>query len=177
MRSFAKSRLCKVPPPDHPVRSALLALLRERDSVTSTQAAQALGFSSGLCSFHLRQLARYGYVEEADATDGRARPWRLTRPSLEPDLGALARELEDEGYQRWLRHKDEAPTEWSIDDAFSSVIFLEPAELAEVGAQIRTVLARYATRPVSPDARPVAAVARLFPLLPVEQEAPWPSES
>lgn len=148
--------------------------------MTSTQAAHALGFSSGLCSFHLRQLARYGYVEEAGATDGRARPWRLanhhTRP-VEPDLGPLARELEDEGYQRWLRLKDDAPAEWSVDDAFSSVLFLDPAELAEVGAQIRAVLARYTTRPVSPTARPVAAVARLFPLLPVEQEAPWPSET
>jgi hypothetical protein len=169
-----------VPPPDHPIRSALLALLRERRTVTSTQAAQALGFSSGLCSFHLRQLARYGYVEEAGTTDGRARPWRLaTLPSQpdEADLGPLARELEDEGYQRWLRLKDDAPAESSIDDAFSSVIFLVPAELAEVGAQIRAVLARYTTRPVSPAARPVAAVARLFPLLPVDQEAPWPSES
>lgn len=166
-------------PPDHPIRAALLALLRERDTVTSTQAAQALGFSSGSCSFHLRQLARYGYVEEATATDGRARPWRLAghRPDG-PDLGLLARELEDEGYQRWLQQKSGAPAEWSIDDAFSSVIFLEPAELAEVGAQIRALLARYATREPSPAARPVAAVARLFPLLPVEQETTtWPSES
>ncbi|MCE7012029.1 helix-turn-helix domain-containing protein [Kibdelosporangium philippinense] len=167
-----------MPPPDHPVRAALLALLRERDTVTSTQAAQALGFSSGLCSFHLRQLARYGYVEEADASDGRARPWRLAgQPAAGPDLGLLARELEDEGYRRWLHNKGSAPTEWSIDDTFSSVIFLEPAELAEVGAQIRAVLARYATRDPSPAARPVAAVARLFPLLPVEQETTWPSES
>jgi hypothetical protein len=166
-----------VPPPDHPIRTALLALLRERDTVTSTQAAQAVGFSSGSCSFHLRQLARYGYVEEAGATDGRVRPWRLARQQEGPDLGLLARELEDEVYQRWLQNKDGAPAEWSIDDAFSSVIFLEPAELAEVGAQIRAVFARYATRDPSPAARPVAAVARLFPLLPVEQETTWPSES
>ncbi|CAM3557257.1 winged helix-turn-helix domain-containing protein [Kibdelosporangium persicum] len=166
-----------MPPPDHPIRAALLALLRERDTVTSTQAAQALGFSSGLCSFHLRQLARYGYVEEAATTDGRARPWRLAGQPDGPDLGLLARELEDEGYQRWLQHKDSAPADWSTDDAFSSVLFLEPGELAEVGAQIRAVLARYATREVSPAARPVAAVARLFPLLPVEQETTWPSES
>ncbi|RSM59888.1 transcriptional regulator [Kibdelosporangium aridum] len=167
-----------MPPPDHPIRTALLALLHERDTVTSTQAAQALGFSSGSCSFHLRQLARYGYVEEADAADGRVRPWRLVRqPDEGPDLGLLARELEDEGYQRWLHSKGSAPAEWSIDDAFSSVIFLEPSELAEVGAQIRAVLARYATRDPSPAARPVAAVARLFPLLPVEQETTWPSES
>jgi hypothetical protein len=166
-----------VPPPDHPIRTELLGLLREQDTVTATEAARQLGHSSGLCSFHLRQLARYGYVEEAGTADGRVRPWRLTRPADGPDLGVLARELEDEGYQRWLQHKHTAPSEWAIDEAFSSVLFLEPEELGEVGAQIRALLARYATREPTPGARPVAAVARLFPLLPVEEKTSWPSES
>ncbi|MFD1051557.1 winged helix-turn-helix domain-containing protein, partial [Kibdelosporangium lantanae] len=61
--NFAKARVCKVPPPSHPIRSELLDLLRERDTLTATEAAKQLGHSSGLCSFHLRQLARYGYVE------------------------------------------------------------------------------------------------------------------
>jgi hypothetical protein len=165
-------------PPDHPIRTELLGLLRERDSVTATDAARQLGHSSGLCSFHFRQLARYGYVEEVDTADGRVRPWRLAVPSNNgPDLGLLARELEEEGYQRWLQHKHTAPEEWMADEAFSSVLLLEPEELGEVGAQIRALLARYATREPTPAARPVAAVARLFPLLPVEEKTTWPSES
>jgi hypothetical protein len=168
--------LCKVSPPSHPIRTELLGLLRERATVTATEAARELGLSSGLCSFHLRQLARYGYVEEADATDGRARPWRLPRPQGAPDLGRLARELEDEGYQRWLQHKHTAPEGWTADDAFSSVVFLEPHEISEIGAQIRALLARYSARAPSPTTRPVAAVARLFPLLPVKEKT-WPSES
>ncbi|MET0134919.1 MAG: winged helix-turn-helix domain-containing protein [Kibdelosporangium sp.] len=167
-----------MPPPSHPIRTALLELLRERDTVTSTEAARDLGHSSGLCSFHLRQLARYGIVEQADSADGRIRPWRLARPPDGPDLGLLARELEDEGYQRWLQHKETAPPGWSIDAAFSSVVFLEPEELPKVAAEIRQLIARYATRTPGPAARPVAAVARLFPLLPVEsKETTWPSES
>lgn len=63
--------------PDHPVRIALLDLLAEAGTVTSTQAAARLGHSSGLCSFHLRQLARHGLIEEVPHTGGRARPWRL----------------------------------------------------------------------------------------------------
>jgi hypothetical protein len=165
-----------VPPPSHPIRSELLDLLRERDTVTATEAAKQLGHSSGLCSFHLRQLARYGYVEPVDAP-GRVRPWRLVRPQEGPDLGLLARELEDEGYQRWLQQKHTAPEAWATDEAFSSVLYLEPEELGEVGAQIRALLARYATREPTPAARPVAAVARLFPLLPVEERTPWRSES
>ncbi|WP_372345496.1 winged helix-turn-helix domain-containing protein [Streptomyces sp. KL116D] len=63
--------------PDHPVRIALLDLLAEAGTVTSTQAAARLGYSSGLCSFHLRRLAEHGPIEEAAHGGGRARPWRL----------------------------------------------------------------------------------------------------
>lgn len=65
------------PLPEHPVRIALLDLLAEVGTVTSTEAAARLGHSSGLCSFHLRQLARHGLIEEAPHSGGRARPWQL----------------------------------------------------------------------------------------------------
>ena len=64
----------------HPVRVALLELIRRDGVVTATGAARELGGSTGLYSFHLRQLARYGVLEEAPAPRGRVRPWRLARP-------------------------------------------------------------------------------------------------
>ncbi|MEU8514405.1 winged helix-turn-helix domain-containing protein [Kitasatospora sp. NPDC048722] len=162
--------------PEHAVRTALLELLAERGTVTSTQAAGLLGYSSGLCSFHLRQLARHGLVEEAPAADGRARPWRLPRETPrhagpEEEFGELARGLEDESYRRWLARRTEAPAEWQHDDAFSAVVHLTPAELTAVGEAVRQVLARFRGREHGPaarpaGARPVAAVVRLFPLLP-----------
>ncbi|WP_031074152.1 helix-turn-helix domain-containing protein [Streptomyces sp. NRRL WC-3742] len=162
---------------EHAVRTALLELLAERGTLTSTEAAAALGHSSGLCSFHLRQLARHGLIEEAPPVDGRARPWRLPQPAepAEPagsdDFDALARGLEDESYQRWLAHRAEAPAEWQQDEAFSAVLHLTPAELTAVAEAVRRLLAPYRTRDTDPaarpaDARPVAAVTRLFPLLP-----------
>ncbi|QMU73581.1 winged helix-turn-helix transcriptional regulator [Streptacidiphilus sp. P02-A3a] len=45
--------------------------------VTANEAGRRLGRSSGLCSFHLRQLGRVGLIEEAPRSSGRARPWRL----------------------------------------------------------------------------------------------------
>ncbi|WP_316520525.1 helix-turn-helix domain-containing protein [Kitasatospora brasiliensis] len=161
------------PLPEHAVRTALLELLAELGTVTSTEAAARLGLSSGLCSFHLRQLARHGLIEEAPATDLRARPWRLPQPQQPAPAGefdALARGLEDESHQRWLAHRAEAPAEWQQDEAFSAVVYLTPAELAAVGGEVRRLLARYRDRESDPaarpaDARPVAAVARLFPLL------------
>jgi Helix-turn-helix domain len=173
----------------HPLRAALLGLLREHGTLTSTEAARLLGQSSGLCSFHLRQLARYGYIEEAVKAPGRVRPWRLAvadpapAPGARPDgpsttpgsttpgddgFGALARELEDEGYRRWLAHRDEAEPAWRRDEAFSVVLHLSPEELADAAAEIRAVLARHQRRG-GRGRRPVGAVIRLFPLLPTDQ--------
>ncbi|MER7753883.1 winged helix-turn-helix domain-containing protein [Kitasatospora sp. NPDC097643] len=175
--------------PEHAVRTALMALLAEHGTITSTEAAARLGHSSGLCSFHLRQLARHGLIEEAPPVDGRARPWRLPQPERSArtpnaeqrnqpptdgdEFGELARGLEDESYQRWLARREQAPADWRQDDAFSTVVYLTPAELAAVGEAVRQVLAPFRNRESDPaarpaDARPVAAVTRLFPLLPDE---------
>src|SRR4051794_30609819 len=62
----------------HPVRRRALALLRTRGTLTATEAADALGESSGTMSFHFRQLAKYGLVEEVAGTPGRRKPWRAT---------------------------------------------------------------------------------------------------
>ena len=163
----------------HPVRAGLLRLLREHGALTATDAAAALGHSSGLCSFHLRQLARHGYIEEIPGARGRVRPWRLAaepRPDAAPDteFSQLARGLEDESYQRWLDRRHTAPPDWRHDEAFSSVVYLAPDELTEVAGAIREVLARYADREHRPlarpaQARPVGVMARLFPLLPEDQ--------
>lgn len=167
----------------HPVREALVELIRRDGVVTATDAARELGGSTGLHSFHLRQLARYGVIEEAPAPRGRVRPWRLAQsgPAGSPDqprshpvsdaeLSAVARGLEDESYRRWLENRDAAPGRWRRDEAFSQVVYLTPDEMAGMAGVIRALTDQYryreakaAARP--PDAAPVAVVARLFPLL------------
>jgi hypothetical protein len=177
----------------HPVRTALLELIRRDGMVTATGAARELGGSTGLYSFHLRQLARHGVIEEAPAPRGRVRPWRLAEPGTAgppsagfsaagrpgerqprpPDhgeLSAVARGLEDESYRRWLENRDAAPGPWRRDEAFSQVLYLTPDEMAGMAEVIRALIAQYryredrpAARP--PEAAPVAVVARLFPLL------------
>jgi DNA-binding transcriptional ArsR family regulator len=73
----------------HPTRMALVALLRREGAQTATQAAKAIGESVASCSFHLRQLAKYGLVEEADLR-GREKPWRATAmfTDFEVDAGS-----------------------------------------------------------------------------------------
>jgi DNA-binding transcriptional ArsR family regulator len=195
--TLQSSILCKVkaehatePALRHPLRVALLDLVAELGSVTSTEAARRLGESSGSCSFHLRQLARYGYLEPAPAGRGRSRPWQRPSPRSTPaaqsepgvgpalgaglsnaDLGPLARDLEDEGYRRWLHTRADAPAQWQRDEAFSAVLYLTPDELTELAGRLRHVLAPYEDREYRPDRRPaeaapVGVIARLFPLLP-----------
>jgi predicted ArsR family transcriptional regulator len=60
----------------HPVRLALIELLAVLDTVTATQASELLGESPANCAFHLRTLAKYGFVEEAGGGRGRERPWK-----------------------------------------------------------------------------------------------------
>ncbi|MDT0458846.1 winged helix-turn-helix domain-containing protein [Streptomyces sp. DSM 41527] len=161
---------------EHEVRTALLDLLAEVGVVTATEAAARLGYSSGLCSFHLRQLARHGHIEEAPHRGGRARPWRLCRPAAASDpstedFGALARGLEDESWQHWLDRREQAPAEWRRDEAFSAVAYLTPEEMSRMAAMIQAALAPYQDRDHRPlarpeGARPVALITRLFPLLP-----------
>src|SRR6201997_1058035 len=79
----------------HPVRMKLILALRTRGPLTATRAGRLLGESSGTCSFHLRQLAKYGLVEETGEGTGREKPWRATPPSpagddVQPDPAAAA---------------------------------------------------------------------------------------
>ncbi|TAM90800.1 MAG: ArsR family transcriptional regulator, partial [Jatrophihabitans sp.] len=48
----------------HPLRVQILRVLQLRDQVSVTGLAEELGESTGATSYHLRQLARHGLVEQ-----------------------------------------------------------------------------------------------------------------
>src|SRR6202161_2950114 len=90
----------------HPVRIALIEALTLGGAMTATEAGERIAESPTTCSFHLRQLAKYGLVEEAGGGKGRARPWRMTSigmkfasahddPETEIAAGALVRLLRE----------------------------------------------------------------------------------
>jgi predicted ArsR family transcriptional regulator len=66
----------------HPLRLALIELLWREGKISATQAAAQLGESQASCSFHLRQLAKFGFVEEVQGVPGRVRPWWLSRRDM-----------------------------------------------------------------------------------------------
>ena len=57
----------------HPLRIELIEQLTFRGPLTATQCAALVGESPSSCSFHLRMLAKYGFVEEAAGGTGRQR--------------------------------------------------------------------------------------------------------
>ncbi|MFI0938889.1 ArsR/SmtB family transcription factor [Streptomyces sp. NPDC021020] len=61
----------------HPLRVRLLGALREFGPATASALAGRLGESSGATSYHLRQLAAYGFVvDDPGRGTGRERWWR-----------------------------------------------------------------------------------------------------
>jgi DNA-binding transcriptional ArsR family regulator len=65
----------------HPVRIELLRALANEPK-TATQCAELVGESPQSCSYHLRTLAKYGFVERAESTNGKERPWRKTKGGM-----------------------------------------------------------------------------------------------
>jgi DNA-binding transcriptional ArsR family regulator len=154
----------------HPVRIRLLEELTFRGPLTATQAADHVGESPSTCSFHLRTLAKYGFVEEAGGGTGRQRPWRVvslgnrwrTGPDTEATirtageaLAAQVRRRDQELFDDYRAHQDELPAEWTeavIHANFGG--WLTADELAEIGARLIETWQPYLDRLRDPSARP-----------------------
>jgi predicted ArsR family transcriptional regulator len=156
----------------HPVRIALVGLLRTEGPLTATRAAELLGESSGTCSFHLRQLAKYGLVEEAGGGVGREKPWRATAmftqweavsddPELAAATGLLNTILAERYFEqlaRWLEHAPQESPQWQEATLLGdSVLYLTAEELTELGNRVRELVDAYYERLVRPELRPDGA--------------------
>ena len=154
----------------HPVRMALVGLLRTEGPLTATRAAELLGESSGTCSFHLRQLARYGLVEEAGGGTGREKPWRATTTSTAWDatgggtpetaaaaglLNTVIAEQYFEQLMRWLEASPDEPAEWQQAVQFGDrILYVTAEELEELSRRVRELVDEYFERQVRPELRP-----------------------
>jgi predicted transcriptional regulator len=157
----------------HPVRMKLVGLLRTEGPLTATRAADLLGESSGTCSFHLRQLAKYGLVEEAGGGTGREKPWRAATMFTDWDatgdgtpetaaaaglLNSVIAEQYFEQLARWLEASPGEPEEWRQAAMLGDrILYVTPAELEELGRRVREVIDEYDERQVRPELRPPGA--------------------
>ena len=154
----------------HPLRLALMALLRRDGPQTATQAAQALGESVPSCSFHLRQLAKYGLVEQAGGGRGREKPWQATAMFTgwdtagpdDPAAAAAAQALEltllgqyFELAARWMRARPAEPAEWrEAAQSGDTMLHLTAGELQDLAGRMQNLLQPYLTRSTDPASRP-----------------------
>jgi DNA-binding transcriptional ArsR family regulator len=156
----------------HPLRMRLLRLLSLEGELTATEAGERVGESPASCSFHLRQLAKYGFVEEGERGPGRRRPWRRVTPGMrftlvqdDPEAADAAAALSGvlrEGYLERIRHAAERfhalPEEWqSVVGHSDQTLYVTPAELHELDDKIMALLRSYNERIDDPAKRPEGA--------------------
>lgn len=172
----------------HPLRVRMLALLREEGPATATRLAERLDQSTGATSYHLRQLAAYGFVvEDVERGIGRERWWRAAHRStiLDGDFGRQA-PVEAEAYlravathyadrvDRWLGELPAQPERWQGCSTLSDWrLRLTPAEAKELHDAIFALAQRYrrddeanSEAPAPDGAEPVVLQVQLMPFLP-----------
>jgi hypothetical protein len=168
----------------HPARIAIWTHIGLRGSATATECAEVAGLSPSACSYHLRTLAKYGFIEEdrASAADGRERPWRARLLAFEmkdrPDAPAgsrLANRLlvenlraaAEETRTRYVDRESEYPADWrTAAGEMFSVAHVTPDELTELREKVMELMMPYvrldpAER--SPGALPVRIMLDMFP--------------
>ncbi|MFE7111622.1 helix-turn-helix domain-containing protein [Streptomyces sp. NPDC057575] len=170
----------------HPLRVRMLTVLRTEGPATATTLARRLNQNTGATSYHLRQLAEYGFIVEAPPRGGRRERWWQAAHvnTVVPDDSVLAG---DEGLgtaylQALGRVWSDAMTtaidattslspEWRDAQDFGDyVLTLTPAEAEELSAEIHQLLRRRnsppdpAGSPLPEGAERVAFQFQLFPI-------------
>lgn len=153
----------------HPVRIALLEVMSVDGPLTATEAGELIGESPTTCSFHLRQLAKYGFIEEVAGVAGRKRPWRLVHTGMsfsdvsdDPETRlaatALTRVLNDyylDRLKEGLALRRDTPAEVQrATGASEFLLYVTVEELHELDEQLQDLIKPYIGRVGNPKLRP-----------------------
>ena len=167
----------------HPLRSRLLGALRFHGPATSTALAARLGTNSGATSYHLRQLADAGLVEDdPERSTRRDRVWRSSHDSTswtsaefrdDPDARAADDWLLRHGARLaagWLADWLDVRHEWSTDwleaaDQSDYHLDLTPSQLRSLMAELHEVIGRHrdGSDPEADGAERVTVLLQAFP--------------
>jgi hypothetical protein len=175
----------------HPARMAIAQHLVLDGPATATECAKFTGLSPSACSYHLRTLARYGFIEPdpGAAADARNRPWRaraiqVSVPEEASQSAAFltaTRLLTEQLHAqfsglraRFFQQETQYPAAWqAAAHIHGDVVHVTPDELQQLRAELQDLLAPLrrldaARRP--PDARRVHVLIDLIPWLTPGQE-------
>ncbi|UXY24913.1 helix-turn-helix domain-containing protein (plasmid) [Streptomyces cynarae] len=153
----------------HPLRLRILEAVALQGPLTATEVAQLVDESPANCSWHLRQLNKYGFIAEVEGRRGRQRPWRMVvdahRWGTGEESSELARagdaaaqvliELEYRALREWLATRRRGTPEWRDAGFFNQAVgWCTPDELNELRAAVTELFAPYLLRIEDPAARP-----------------------
>jgi DNA-binding transcriptional ArsR family regulator len=171
----------------HPMRRAMLRHLNVHGPATSTTLGDLLGAKTGTTSYHLRQLEKYGFIEEiAERSTGRERWWRRAdmprdlrvplpdqlAPEDRPILAEVLRIGMEEDRQLFERFPAAYRRDPDWVKASRGLGRMTKEEFAEFFEEYIALLLRYSHRAedAPPDARPL--YIRLFALPADEDQRP-----
>lgn len=170
----------------HPLRMQLLNALRRGGPATASQLAAKLGESSGATSYHLRQLAAHGFVEDApEHGKGRERWWQAVDQALifnsdefkdsSPEVRGAAEVFLHEvanthtrELSTWISTRDEWPPAWNhATDMSDMTLRLTPELSTELVSRMRELLDSYRSLEAAenvPEAEKVRIHTHVFPI-------------
>ena len=147
----------------HPLRSRILAHLRVHGPSTASELARALQSNSGATSYHVRQLAEVGLVQDTELSTGRRRVWAASTDDaadLGPEPAADHEGDEDEQSvatwlaldyvehfseraRRWVGERESWPEAWAVAGLEDHLVQISSEQLIALRAELVEVLQRY----------------------------------
>jgi DNA-binding transcriptional ArsR family regulator len=161
----------------HPLRQQMLTRLQQRGSATSADLSVEFDVDRGAASYHLRQLARFGFVEEdTERSAGRRRYWRaapqdmrLPTRSADADIAAAAFEIGRQWLERsendlhaYLSHRERYGEFAAAAQHSFGGTALSEQELAQFGEEYIAFLNRWHRDP-APGRRHITVLFHAFP--------------
>ncbi|MBX3092257.1 MAG: helix-turn-helix transcriptional regulator [Cryobacterium sp.] len=175
----------------HPLRVKIFDVLSTYGSFTASGLAERLGESSGATSYHLRQLAKHGFVREVDGKGvGRERWWERTPGGIvlgSPDTKETqaGREASQLVMREWSSSRernlgefldrgfDELAEKWVEASVISlSNVWVTAEELAEFSERYMTMVGEFGDKhrdQRTPGSRPVQLQFHAFPVMDGEE--------
>lgn len=176
----------------HPIRTQMLRILELGRPVSVTSLAEQLGETTGATSYHLRQLARHGFVEQcpnggplpdgaaAPATGRRQRWWQIAVDDIhlsgfdflaDPTTRSAAQFVISDAQadrSRRAAYWHTSATEWSRQWQRASSdadrrLLLDPLQTRALADELKALLTRYAELEPGPGARSVDVQYAVFP--------------
>jgi DNA-binding transcriptional ArsR family regulator len=175
----------------HPLRSRLLGQLRLHGPATASQLGRIVGESSGSTSYHLRQLAAYGFVEEVEGHGtARERWWRARHrltswradeieaqeggAEVEDELIRIQLDVRGRVLRAWQEQRHAFDPAWTAAASLNDhVLRLRPDQARALADELNAVLARWLQEhPSDVPADGTELVEVLTDVVPLKE---WPS--